>query len=63
MLEGGITVDANGVAILVDRNAATLVPAGQSPVLAAREGAPARVLRVEIPPRQIVTPEIHTPRA
>lgn len=62
VLDGEIAVESGGLTTVVNRGAATVVAATTTPLLAARTGAPARVLRVEIPPRQIIRPEIITPR-
>ncbi len=63
VLEGEIAIHAEGLTTLVSGGGASLVKPGLSPVLTARDGAPTRVLRVEIPPRQVVTPQIISPRA
>lgn len=61
VLDGDIAVQANAVTTLVNQGDVFLLVAGSAPVVAAREGRRARVLRVEIPPRQVVTPQIITP--
>ncbi|RXK54992.1 hypothetical protein ESB00_03580 [Oleiharenicola lentus] len=63
VVEGDIAVHADGVTTLVNQGEARLLKPGASPVLTARAGRPTRVLRVEIPPRQVVTPQIIRPGA
>ncbi len=63
VVDGDIAVEAGAVTTLVNRGEAFLLAAGTAPLVSAREGARAKVLRVEIPPRQVVTPQIITPRA
>jgi glyoxylate utilization-related uncharacterized protein len=63
VVEGDIAVHADGVTTLVNQGEARLLKPGSSPVLTARAGQPTRVLRVEIPPRQVVTPQIIRPGA
>ncbi len=63
VVEGDIAVHADGVTTLVNQGEARLLKPGASPVLTARAGQPTRVLRVEIPPRQVVTPQIIRPGA
>ena len=62
VVEGDIAVHTGGVVTLLNSGAACLVKPGSSVALTARAGTPARVLRVEIPPREVVTPQIITPR-
>jgi mannose-6-phosphate isomerase-like protein (cupin superfamily) len=62
VVEGEIAVHADGLTTLVRPGGACLVKPATSPVLATRTGEPARVLRVEIPPRQVITPQLITPR-
>ena len=63
VIDGDIAVHTDGLTTIVNRGGAYLLPSGRSPVISARSGAPTRVLRVEIPPRQFITPQIITPRA
>ncbi len=63
VVEGDIAVHTHGLTTLVNQGGACLIRPGQSPVLTARAGLPTRVLRVEIPPRQIAAPQIIHPRA
>jgi hypothetical protein len=63
VVDGDIAVHADGVTTIVNRGDAFLLAPEKPAALTARVGAPARVLRVEIPPRQVITPQIITPRA
>jgi redox-sensitive bicupin YhaK (pirin superfamily) len=61
VVDGDIAIHAADLTTLVKRDEAFLLPRGESPVISARTGAPARVLRLEIPPRPVATPQIITP--
>jgi glyoxylate utilization-related uncharacterized protein len=61
VVDGEVAVLARGVTTLLQRGKAMLLPPGKSTELAARAAAPVRLLRIEIPPRQIVSPEIIAP--
>lgn len=63
VVEGDIAIHLGGLTTIVNRGGAHLLKPGASPVLSARAGAPTRVLRVEIPPRQFITPQLITPHA
>jgi glyoxylate utilization-related uncharacterized protein len=63
VVDGDIAVQTQAVTTLVNRGDVFLLVAGSAPVVSAREGRRAQVLRVEIPPRHVVTPQIITPRA
>ncbi|AOS44584.1 hypothetical protein Verru16b_01647 [Lacunisphaera limnophila] len=63
VITGDIAIHAEGLTTIVNQGGACLLKPVASPVLSARAGAPSRVLRVEIPPRQVITPQIITPRA
>lgn len=63
VVDGDIAVQTGVVTTLVNQGNAFLLAAGTAPLISAREGAQAKVLRVEIPPRQVITPQIITPRA
>lgn len=63
VLEGDIALHAEGITTIVNRGDAHLLAAGRTPVISACANTPARVLRVEIPPRQVITPQLLTPRA
>ena len=62
VVDGDIAVHHDGVVMLLDRGAACLVKPGSRVALTARAGTPSRVLCVEIPPREVVTAQIITPR-
>jgi len=62
VVTGDIALHTEGVTTVVTRGGTFLVPPGRTPVVSARGEEPSRVLRVEIPPRQVVTPQIITPR-
>ncbi|MEN9401923.1 MAG: hypothetical protein RL091_626 [Verrucomicrobiota bacterium] len=61
VLEGEVAVLARGVTTLLKAGSAMLMTAGKAVELTARAETPVRLLRVEIPPRQIVTPQIIRP--
>lgn len=63
VLEGDLAIHVEGLTTLVNQGGACLLKPGPAAVLTARADTPTRVLRVEIPPRQVVTPQIITPRA
>lgn len=63
VVDGDIAVHDGGVTTIVNRGDTVLVPPHHIPAISARAGAPSRILRVEIPPRQIVTPQLITPRS
>ncbi|HEX2861709.1 MAG TPA: hypothetical protein VHN79_08715 [Lacunisphaera sp.] len=62
VLNGELAVQHDGITTLVNPGEATLVAPGASPVLSSPSGAPVSVLRVMIPPRRVVMPQIITPR-
>jgi len=63
VVTGGIAVHHQGLTTLVNQGGACLIHPGQSPVLTSRAGQPTQVLRVEIPPRQVITPQLISPGA
>jgi len=63
VVAGDIAVHHQGLTTLVNQGGACLIRPGQSPVITARAGQPTQVLRVEIPPRQIITPQLVSPGA
>lgn len=63
VVEGDIAIHAHGLTTLVNQGSACLLKPGATPVVTARAGHPTRILRVEIPPRQVVTPQIIHPGA
>jgi quercetin dioxygenase-like cupin family protein len=58
VLEGEVAVLARGVTTLLKPGAAMLMAPGKAVEVSARAESPVRLLRVEIPPRQIITPQI-----
>jgi glyoxylate utilization-related uncharacterized protein len=62
VLEGDLAIQTDGLTTLLSRDAATLLAPGKQAVLSSPTGMPVRVLRVEVPPRRIITPQIITPR-
>jgi len=62
VVDGDVAVHSDGIVTLLNRGAAYLVKPGSSVALTARAGTPSHVLRVEIPPREVATPQIITPR-
>lgn len=62
VVDGDIAIHANGLTTIVQRGGTCLVPPGRTTVVSSRAGEPSRVLRMEIPPRQPVIPQIITPR-
>jgi len=63
VVDGDIAIETGGLTTLVGRGAATLLAPADAAVVTARSDLPARVLRVEIPPRRVITPQIITPRS
>ncbi len=61
VVDGDIAIHAEGLTTIVNRGGTFLVQPGRTSVISARAEIPSRVLRVEIPPRQIVTPQLLTP--
>ncbi len=61
VVDGTITVQRGEVNTILRKDQALLIPKGEEPVIAARPGDGAKVLQVDIPPRQVVTPQILTP--
>ena len=56
-----ITVQRGEVNTILRKDQALLLPKGGEPVVAARPEGEAKVLQVDIPSRQVVTPQILTP--
>jgi mannose-6-phosphate isomerase-like protein (cupin superfamily) len=59
VVQGRITVRFGGVNTIVNQEEAYLLPAGRPYSLAADRAGDARVLRVELPPRQVVAPIVY----
>jgi glyoxylate utilization-related uncharacterized protein len=62
VVDGDIAIHTEGLTTIVNQGGAYVVKPAASPVLSARADVPSRVLRVEIPPRQVITPQIIAPR-
>ncbi len=62
VLEGALNVRCDDVSTVVDPGSAHLAGPGQARSLDAFGNHRVRFLRTEIPPRQIVSPQIITPR-
>lgn len=60
VVEGEATVRKGGVNTILARDQALLILAGEEHVVAAPAWGGTKILRVEVPPRQIVTPQIIT---
>ncbi len=60
---GDIAIHTEGLTTIVNRGSTHLVHPGRTVVISARAEEPSRVLRVEIPPRQVITPQLITPGA
>ena len=58
VIDGEVTVRFDDVNTILGRDEALLVPKGKAHALAAGGERRARLLRLEVPPRQIVTPQI-----
>ncbi|HWA24754.1 MAG TPA: hypothetical protein VG734_03695 [Lacunisphaera sp.] len=63
VIEGDVAIQSGDLTTRASRGEAMLLPAGDAPVVTARGDDTVRLLRVEIPPRQVVTPQIITPRS
>lgn len=62
VIDGGIIVHGDGVSTVVNRDQAFLLGRGQPHHLSSTGDQPARVLRVEIPPRLVVAPALIEPQ-
>jgi mannose-6-phosphate isomerase-like protein (cupin superfamily) len=58
VIEGGATICLGDVNTMLGKDQALLIRKGEAHVIAALPGGGAKILRVDIPPRQIVTPQI-----
>lgn len=61
VIEGGATVRYGDTNTILGKEQAVLIRKGEQHVVAAQPGGSTRILRVDIPPRRIVTPQIITP--
>ena len=60
VVEGRATVHFDGVNTVIDRDHALLIPKGKAHCVSADATSQTKLLRVEIPPRPVVAPEIVT---
>jgi mannose-6-phosphate isomerase-like protein (cupin superfamily) len=58
VVDGEVTVGFEDVNTILSKDEAMLIPQGKEHVIVAQGDAPAKLLRVEVPPRQVVTPQI-----
>jgi quercetin dioxygenase-like cupin family protein len=58
VVEGEATVRFGDVNTILNRDEALLISKGSAHAITGASSGPARILRVEVPPRQIVTPQI-----
>lgn len=58
VVEGTLALCDAGITTVVNHGEASLLGSSQSPLLAARDQSPVRLLLVEIPPRQILQPPL-----
>ena len=58
VVEGDITVRFDDVNTILNKDAALLIPKGRAHLIAGGKTGWSKVLRVDVPPRQIVQPEI-----
>ena len=61
VIEGEATVRYGDVNTMLGKDQALLIRKGEEHVIGASPGGWTKILRVDIPPRQIVTPQIITP--
>jgi mannose-6-phosphate isomerase-like protein (cupin superfamily) len=60
VIDGEATVRFGDVNTIVSRDQALLIPKGKTHLIAAGAKGWAKLLRVDVPPRQIITPQILT---
>ncbi len=58
VVEGEAVVRLGEVNTILSKDEALLIPKGKAHAIAAQPGGWAKLLRVDVPPRQIVTPQI-----
>jgi quercetin dioxygenase-like cupin family protein len=58
VVEGEATVRFDAVNTILSKDEALLIPKGKQHVIAANPGKWAKLLRVDVPPRQVVVPQI-----
>jgi mannose-6-phosphate isomerase-like protein (cupin superfamily) len=61
VIEGEVTIRYGDVNTMLGKDQAILMRKGEPHVIAASPGGWTKLLRVDIPPRQLVTPQIITP--
>ena len=60
VVEGDATVRFDDVNTMLSKDEALLIPKGKEHVIAAHRGAWAKILRIDVPPRQIITPPLES---
>lgn len=60
IVDGEVTVRCDDVNTILGKDEAMHLPKGRAHAISADGGSWAKLLRVEIPPRQVVTPQILT---
>jgi mannose-6-phosphate isomerase-like protein (cupin superfamily) len=58
IVEGSATVRFEDLNTILNEDEAMLIPRGKQHVIAADSGAWAKLLRLDVPPRQVVVPQI-----
>jgi mannose-6-phosphate isomerase-like protein (cupin superfamily) len=58
VIEGDATVRFDDVNTILSKDEALLIPKGEEHIITAHPGAWAKLLRIDVPPRQIVVPQI-----
>jgi mannose-6-phosphate isomerase-like protein (cupin superfamily) len=58
IVEGDATVRFDHVNTMLSKDEALLIPKGKEHVITAHPGAWAKILRIDVPPRQIITPPL-----
>lgn len=58
VIDGEATIRTGEVNTMLRKDEALLIPKGKEHVIAAHSSGWAKILRVDVPPRQIVTPQI-----
>lgn len=58
LLEGQATVSSDQVNTILHKDEALLLPRGKQHVISAQSNGAAKLLRVDVPPRQVVMPQI-----
>ena len=60
VVDGDVTVRFDDVNTMLGKDEALLIPKGREHVIAAHPGAWAKILRIDVPPRQIITPPLES---